>query len=67
MLLTESYRSVAGRNVKEMGKKGSSWITALKKAFTSNPKEKSTNVSATRNSQTSKSMITFTKKAKKFV
>lgn len=27
-----------------MGKKGSSWITALKKAFTTNPKDKPTNV-----------------------
>jgi hypothetical protein len=34
---------VPWRNVKEMGKKGN-WITALKKAFTTNPKEKPTNV-----------------------
>lgn len=37
-------RTVAGRNVKEMGKKGN-WFTALKKAFTTSPKEKPTNVS----------------------
>jgi hypothetical protein len=35
---------VAGRNVKEMGKKGN-WFSALKKAFTSGPKEKPTDVS----------------------
>jgi hypothetical protein len=35
---------VPKRHVKKMGKKGN-WITALKKAFTTNPKEKATNVS----------------------
>jgi hypothetical protein len=34
---------VAGRNVKEMGKKGN-WFSALKKAFTPGPKEKQANV-----------------------
>lgn len=37
---------MARRYVKEMGKKGG-WITALKKAFTSGPKDKPTNVSGT--------------------
>ncbi|KAL5223129.1 hypothetical protein ABZP36_027842 [Zizania latifolia] len=39
----QSYRTVARGNVKEMGKKVG-WITALKKAFASSPREKPTDV-----------------------